>query len=53
MISAEWIRFDGAFEAVVDRITFATQVILREPLPKLTQEQKLEPLRRLYRKHVI
>ena len=49
---AEWIRFDGAFEAVVDRATFAkAQAILRVPLPPLTQEQKLEPLRRLYRKH--
>jgi DNA invertase Pin-like site-specific DNA recombinase len=47
-----WIRFEGALPPIVERALFdrAQQVLLERP-PQLTQEQKLEPLRRLLDKH--
>lgn len=43
-----WVRRDGAFEAVVDRLLFdAAQVIIHERSRRLTDEEMLEALRRL------
>ncbi|GGG42345.1 hypothetical protein GCM10010964_32270 [Caldovatus sediminis] len=43
-----WVRRDGAFEAVVDRLLFdAAQVIIHERSRRLTNEEMLEALRRL------
>lgn len=48
----KWIRKIGALEPIIERSLFdAAQAILRERPQGLTQEQKLEPLRRLLRKH--
>lgn len=48
----QWIRIEGALEPIVERALFdRAQAILLERLPGLTQEQKLEPLRRLLDKH--
>jgi DNA invertase Pin-like site-specific DNA recombinase len=48
----KWIRIEGALEPIVGRALFdRAQAVLLERPPKLTQEQKLEPLRRLLEKH--
>jgi DNA invertase Pin-like site-specific DNA recombinase len=48
----EWVRTIGAIEPIIERSLFdAAQAVLRERSQGLTQEQKLEPLRRLLRKH--
>lgn len=48
----EWIRRDGAFPAVVDRLLFdAAQVIIQERSRKLTDGDMLEALRRVLATH--
>ena len=48
----KWVRTTGALELIIERSLFdAAQAILRERPKKLTQEQKLAPMRRLLRKH--
>lgn len=48
----KWIRAEGAIAPIVPRSLFeAAQDIVRERLRKLTDDEKLEPLRRLLRKH--
>jgi DNA invertase Pin-like site-specific DNA recombinase len=43
-----WIRADGAFEPIVDRLLFeAAQVIIRERSRRLSDDQMLDALRRL------
>jgi DNA invertase Pin-like site-specific DNA recombinase len=48
----KWIRAEGFIEAIVARPLFAAaQEIIRERSRDLSQEEKLEPLRRLLRAH--
>jgi NADH:ubiquinone oxidoreductase subunit E len=48
----KWVRADGAFEAIVSRTQFdAAQNIIRERLRGRSRDEKLEPLRRLFKKH--
>jgi hypothetical protein len=48
----KWIRAEGAIAPIVSRPLFeAAQEIVRERVRELTDEEKLEPLRRLLRKH--
>jgi DNA invertase Pin-like site-specific DNA recombinase len=50
--SDKWVRTEGVIEPIVERSLFdAAQAILRERPAGLTQEQKLEPLRRLLHRH--
>jgi len=47
-----WVRRDGAFEAVVDRLLFdAAQVIIRERSRRLSDDEMLEVLRRILAHH--
>ena len=44
-----WIRAEGAFEPIVDRLLFdAAQVIIRDRSHRLSDEQMLEGLKRLF-----
>jgi len=48
----EWVRKDGAFEAIVDSRDFGTvQGILLERSRKLSDEEMLERLKVIYKKH--
>jgi DNA invertase Pin-like site-specific DNA recombinase len=48
----QWVRADGVIAPIVAQSVFAAaQKITRERARKLTQEARLEPLRRLLRKH--
>src|ERR1700728_982937 len=48
----KWIRVTGACEAIVKKSLFdAAQSIIRQQREGLSQDQKLEPLRRLLRRH--
>src|ERR1700728_5070520 len=48
----KWIRVEGGWGAIVDKSLFdAAQSIIRHRREGLSKEQKLEPLRRLLRKH--
>jgi DNA invertase Pin-like site-specific DNA recombinase len=47
----QWVRVEGVVEATIERLPFNTaQEILRSRKPGLTEQQKLEPLRRLLRR---
>ncbi|MBX6382446.1 MAG: recombinase family protein [Microbispora sp.] len=47
-----WVRRDGAFEPVVDRLLFdAAQVIIRERSRRLSDDEMLEVLRRILAHH--
>lgn len=49
---SKWLRVTGVIEAIVEPSVFeAAQNIIRKGKPCLSQEEKLEPLRRLLRKH--
>jgi DNA invertase Pin-like site-specific DNA recombinase len=49
---SEWIRAEGVIEPIIARPVFAAaQEIIRERLRDFSQEEKLEPLRRLLREH--
>lgn len=44
-----WIRADGAFEPIVDRLLFdAAQIIIQERSQRLSDDEMLERLRQLY-----
>jgi DNA invertase Pin-like site-specific DNA recombinase len=48
----KWVRTTGALEPIIERTLFdAAQAVLRERPQSLSQQQKLEPLRRLLGKH--
>ncbi len=48
----KWIRADGAFEAIVSRTQFAeAQTIIRERFRERSIDEKLDPLRRLLKRH--
>jgi DNA invertase Pin-like site-specific DNA recombinase len=48
----QWIRADGVIAPIIARSLFtAAQRIISERSRKLTQEEKLDPLRRILRKH--
>jgi DNA invertase Pin-like site-specific DNA recombinase len=47
-----WVRADGASQAIIDRDVFvAAQAIIREGAQKRSDDARLAPLRRLFRKH--
>lgn len=48
----QWIRAEGVLDPIVERSIFdAAQAIIRDRLPGLSLEEKIKPLRRLFRKH--
>ena len=48
----QWICMEGIVEAAIERSLFdAAQAILQERRPGVTEAQKLEPLRRILRRH--
>jgi DNA invertase Pin-like site-specific DNA recombinase/NADH:ubiquinone oxidoreductase subunit E len=48
----KWVRADGAFQAIVSRAQFdAAQVKIRERLRERSKDEKLAPLRRLFKEH--
>ena len=48
----KWIRVEGVLEATIEQALFeGAQAIIREGSVGLSQDEKLEPLRRLLRKH--
>jgi hypothetical protein len=48
----KWVRADSTFEAIVSRTQFdAAENIIRERLRERSRDEKLEPLRRLFKKH--
>jgi DNA invertase Pin-like site-specific DNA recombinase len=48
----KWVRADGAFQAIVSRAQFdAARRKIRERLRDRSKDEKLEPLRRLFKKH--
>ncbi|HEX4408996.1 MAG TPA: recombinase family protein [Xanthobacteraceae bacterium] len=48
----EWIRVEGALAPLVSKAEFsAAQDLMRDRLRRWTEEEKLEPLRRILRKH--